>query len=86
MQDLLERSGIMSLDRMVEGARSILDDSGILLSGDTELVVHPSLGGDPWRAGELDTLLRHAGTRSLEADGIRMVSFAELFPPTSSGS
>jgi len=48
--------------------------------------VHPSLGGDPWRAGELDTLLRHAGTRSLEADGIRMVSFAELFPPTSSGS
>ncbi len=78
MQDLLERSGIMSLDRMVEGARSILDDSGILLSGDTELVVHPSLGGDAWRAEEFNILTGEDIAGLLEKRGIALVSFRDV--------
>ncbi|HON95338.1 MAG TPA: ChbG/HpnK family deacetylase [Deltaproteobacteria bacterium] len=82
MHEQIRGRRLFCCDRCLEGAHRLAEVG----PGDTELVVHPSLGGDPWRAGELDTLLRHAGTRSLEADGIRMVSFAELFPATSSGS
>jgi predicted glycoside hydrolase/deacetylase ChbG (UPF0249 family) len=74
MQDLLEAHGLVYCPSYLEGS-SRLEEVG---SADTELVVHPARGRDPWRTAELEALVASAGRERLRAAGIRMVSFHEL--------
>jgi len=74
MQDMLEGQGLVYCPCYLEGALR-LEEVGY---ADTELVVHPATGRDPWRTAELDTLVASAGRERLQAAGIRMVSFHEL--------
>jgi len=74
MEDLLRRKGIVYCSHFLEGAMRIHDVN----PGVTELVVHPSLGGDPWRSEEFKVLQSKAKAGSLGNSGIEMVSFREL--------
>lgn len=76
MDEQIRRRGLYSCGGYLEGAHR-LEETG---PGDTELVVHPSLGGEPWRSAELDILRERGGVRNLETRGIGMVSFHDLFP------
>lgn len=77
MKDMLAREGIFACDSMVEGAASFLDDP-CKAAGTTELVVHPSRGGDPWRAREYDVLLSDAFCDAIRRHNIHVVSFRDL--------
>jgi len=74
MRNALKEHAILTCDQMLEGAGRLFDAG----AGTTELVVHPGLGGDPWRAEELGTLL------GLGAQAIReryeLIAFADLQP------
>jgi predicted glycoside hydrolase/deacetylase ChbG (UPF0249 family) len=74
MEDMLTRKGIVFCSHFLEGAMRVND----VLPGVTELVVHPSLGGDPWRSEELETLQSKARALSLGHNGIKPVSFRDL--------
>jgi hypothetical protein len=74
MEDMLRRRGIVYCSHFLEGAMRVDDVN----PGATELVVHPSLGGDPWRAEELEILQSKAKTESLGHSGIKTVSFRDL--------
>jgi chitin disaccharide deacetylase len=74
MKDLLSSEGIFSCEDMVEG----VDRLSRVRRHPAELVAHPSLGGDAWRAGELETLLSGAFRKGIEEGGVRLKSFAEL--------
>lgn len=75
MHEQMRRRGIHACDRYLEGAHR-LDAVG---PGDTELVVHPSEGGEPWRSAELDALKTGGAVCRVESRGIRLVSFHDLF-------
>lgn len=74
MREEMRRRGVHACESYLEGAHR-LDDVG---PGDTELVVHPSQGGEPWRSAELDALKREGAVSRVEARGIRLVSFHDL--------
>lgn len=78
MEEALTRAGIFHCDRMAEGAGLIFGFMDEPPEGTTELVVHPSLGGDPWRARELDALERAARGRPLRGPGFVLTSFRDL--------
>jgi chitin disaccharide deacetylase len=74
MEDMLRRKGIVYCSHFLEGAMSVDDvDPGV-----TELVVHPSLGGDLWRSEELEILQSKAKADSFGHRGIKPVSFKDL--------
>ena len=74
MEDMLRRKGIVYCPHFLEGAMRVHD----AIPGVTELVVHPSLGGDPWRAEELDILQSKAKADNLGHSRIKPVSFRDL--------
>jgi len=74
MEDMLRRRGIVYCSHFLEGAMRVDDVN----PGATELVVHPSLGGDPWRSEELEILQSKAKADSLGHSGINPVSFRDL--------
>jgi len=74
MEDLLRGQGIVYCPHFLEGAMRVDDVS----PGVTELVVHPSLGGDPWRSEELEILQSKAKADGLGHSGIKPVSFRNL--------
>ncbi|HPI92576.1 MAG TPA: ChbG/HpnK family deacetylase [Deltaproteobacteria bacterium] len=74
MQGELRERGLYSCDCCLEGAHR-LEETG---PGDTELVVHPSRRGEPWRSAELDSLKGRDSDSRLAARGIRVVSFRDL--------
>ncbi len=74
MGEILAREGIFFCEAMVEGANRLPD----IRVCPAELVVHPSLGGDPWRAGELEALLSEGFSSECEGRGIRLVSYRDL--------
>jgi predicted glycoside hydrolase/deacetylase ChbG (UPF0249 family) len=74
MQDMLDGQGLVYCPCYLEGSSRL----GEVDRADTELVVHPAMGSDPWRSAELDALVASAGRERLRAAGIRMVSFHEL--------
>ncbi len=59
---------------MVEGAGR-LDE---IATFPAELVVHPSLGGDPWRTAELEILLSGSFRKVLGERGMQPVSYQDL--------
>ncbi|MRR14741.1 ChbG/HpnK family deacetylase, partial [archaeon] len=59
---------------MAEGAGRIDE----IASFPAELVVHPSLGGDPWRTAELEILLSDSFRTALEDRGMQPVSYQDL--------
>jgi len=74
MEEKLRRSGIYFSTHFREGAGKIVDvDSGV-----TELVVHPSMGGEPWRSEELKIIQMKGRRGNLERNGIEMVSFQDV--------
>jgi len=74
MEDILRRKGIVYCLHFLEGAMRVHD----AILGATELVVHPSLGGDPWRAEELEILESKAKADNLGHSRIKPVSFRDL--------
>jgi predicted glycoside hydrolase/deacetylase ChbG (UPF0249 family) len=72
MEAMLQESGILYCERMLEGTGCI-SEAG---PGTTEIVAHPGLGGDPWRDEELAVLLR-ADSRALLA-GLDLIGFKDL--------
>ncbi len=74
MEDILRRKGIVYCPHFLEGAMRVHD----AILGATELVVHPSLGGDPWRAEELEILQSKAKADNLGHSRIKPVSFRDL--------
>ncbi len=74
MEDMLRHKGIVYCSHFLEGAMRVDDVN----PGVTELVVHPSLGGDPWRSEELEILQSKATADSLGHSGIKPVSFRDL--------
>ncbi|HQG32250.1 MAG TPA: ChbG/HpnK family deacetylase [Deltaproteobacteria bacterium] len=74
MREALEREQIFFCKSMMEGARKIPDIS----SFPAELVVHPSSGGDPWREGELETLLSDAFHEAVHDRDVHLVSYKDL--------
>ncbi len=73
MEDMLRRKGIFTCSHFLEGAGKVNDAT----SGITELVVHPSLGGDPWRVQELENLQAQAGAGGLAGRGIELTCFKD---------
>jgi hypothetical protein len=74
MEDMLRHKGIVYCSHFLEGAMRVHDvDPGV-----TELVVHLSLGGEPWRSEELEVLQSKAKADSLGHSGIKTVSFRDL--------
>ena len=74
MEDMLRGKSIIYCSHFLEGAMRVDDVN----PGVTELVVHPSLGGDPWRSEELEILQSKAKADSLGHRGINPVSFRDL--------
>jgi hypothetical protein len=74
MEDMLKSKGIVYCSHFLEGAMRVDDVN----PGVTELVTHPSLGGDPWRSEELEILQSKAKADSLGHSGINPVSFRDL--------
>jgi predicted glycoside hydrolase/deacetylase ChbG (UPF0249 family) len=74
MEHTLREKGIYFCDRLLEGARKIEE----VHDGITELVVHPSYGGESWRSEELQILMSDGGVESLKSRGIRLASFSDL--------
>ena len=74
MKGLLDREGIFCCEEMVEGVERL----SRIGSFPAELVAHPSLGGDAWRAREMETLLSKEFLREITEKGIRIASFSEL--------
>jgi predicted glycoside hydrolase/deacetylase ChbG (UPF0249 family) len=74
MEDMLRCKGIVYCSHFLEGAMKVDDVN----EGFTELVVHPSLGGDPWRSEELEILQSKATADSLRHRGIKPGSFRDL--------
>jgi predicted glycoside hydrolase/deacetylase ChbG (UPF0249 family) len=74
MEDILRSKGIVYCTHFLEGAMKVYDvDTGV-----TELVVHPSLGGDTWRSEELEILQSKVKADSLGHRGIKPASFRDL--------
>lgn len=74
MQGKIRERRLFSCTDCLEGAQR-LKETG---PGDTELVVHPSRGGEPWRAAELEALSKTGGRNRLMTEGISLVSFHGL--------
>ena len=74
MESTLKERGIYFCDRLLEGASKIVEaDQGV-----TELVVHPSQGGETWRSEELKIIMSQAGVPSLKSRGIQLASFSDI--------
>ena len=74
MEEKLKRSGIYFSTHFLEGACKIADvDQGV-----TELVVHPSMGGELWRSEELKIIQKKGTPVNLERNGIELVSFHDV--------
>jgi predicted glycoside hydrolase/deacetylase ChbG (UPF0249 family) len=74
MEDTLKRENMLYCDEMIEGAQNIVK----IDSGRTELVVHPSSGGELWRVSELEFLLSQAFLRVLKSKDLRPASYQQL--------
>jgi YdjC-like protein len=74
MEDMLKSEGIVFCSHFLEGAMRVHD----VIPGVTELVVHPSLGGDPWRSEEFETLQLKAKAESLGLSSIKQITFRDL--------
>ncbi len=74
MEETLRSHGILHCREMIEGADKIRDLGSEL----TELVVHPSLGGEHWRSREYDFLASPDFSAALKDGGIELVSFSDL--------
>jgi predicted glycoside hydrolase/deacetylase ChbG (UPF0249 family) len=72
VQTMLQEKAILTCDCMLEGAGRLMEAS----SGITELVVHPAMGGDPWRDEELKVLLC-VGTPSI-SERFELISFQDF--------
>lgn len=46
--------------------------------GVTELMVHPSMGGDPWRQRDLEMLMDPLFMKTVIDEGIQLISFSEI--------
>jgi len=73
MDELLRLNGVFTTSQCLEGAEKVSQ----VAEGITELVVHPSLGGDSWRVQELDVLQAQTGIERLGCAGISLMSFRE---------
>jgi predicted glycoside hydrolase/deacetylase ChbG (UPF0249 family) len=82
MEETLRCRGVIFCQHLLEGARC-LDQVG---HGTTELVVHPSLGGETWRAMELETLREFGGDGGIVRRDLRLVSFRGLLREVMPGS
>jgi predicted glycoside hydrolase/deacetylase ChbG (UPF0249 family) len=47
-------------------------------AGVTELMVHPSMGGDEWRQKDFEMLINPLFMRTVRDEGIQLISFSEL--------
>lgn len=74
MREALEDRQVFFCKCMREGAGRISE----IASFPAELVVHPSLGGDPWRKGEMEILLSDAFQQVIEERGIHLVGYKDL--------
>lgn len=74
MRESLEREQVFFCTSMKEGAGKISEIS----SFPSELVVHPSLGGELWRVGEMDMLLSDSFREVIHEHNIRIVGFKDL--------
>lgn len=85
MEEVLGEKGMFFPDNYLEKARSL---KLVKREGTTELVVHPSLSGDRWRAEELDFLMSGDGVRILNPKETRLVSYREAldFRPAHQGN
>ncbi|HVN71705.1 MAG TPA: ChbG/HpnK family deacetylase [Desulfomonilia bacterium] len=74
MEVRLRQKGINFSSRLLEGARMI----DVIYHGTTELVVHPSLGGETWRSEEFEILRSRIDARELDHIGIKLISFKDF--------
>lgn len=74
MEDTLKNEGIFYCDEMIEGARNILK----INAGRTELVVHPSSGGELWRARELEFLTSQDFLQALKIKDLRPAAYQQM--------
>ncbi len=74
MESILLEEGIYFCRAMSEGAEKM---SGIEIFP-AELVVHPSIGGDPWRIRETEVLFSEQCRLICEEKSIRLVGYREL--------
>jgi predicted glycoside hydrolase/deacetylase ChbG (UPF0249 family) len=49
-----------------------------LPAGVSELMVHPSMGGDPWRQRDFEMLMDPLFMRAVQDEGIQLISFTEI--------
>jgi predicted glycoside hydrolase/deacetylase ChbG (UPF0249 family) len=49
-----------------------------LPAGVAELMVHPSMGGDPWRQRDLEMLMDTLFMKTVGDEGIQLISFSEI--------
>jgi predicted glycoside hydrolase/deacetylase ChbG (UPF0249 family) len=76
MEEILRKKGIVYPQQLIDPLFSFSLQG--LPSGVSELMVHPSTGGDQWRQKDLKMLLDPHFMTTLKEEGIRLISFSEL--------
>ena len=76
MEDALRQRGIAHPHLLIDPLRPF--SLRELPSGVTELMVHPSMGGDEWRQKDFEMLTDPHFMKTVEDEGIRLIGFSEL--------
>jgi predicted glycoside hydrolase/deacetylase ChbG (UPF0249 family) len=74
MEETLKRDNLLYCDEMIEGVQNMAE----MDSGRTELVVHPSRGGELWRVSELKFLTSETFRAVLKSKDLQPASYQEL--------
>ncbi len=73
MEDTLRLNRIFFCTNYLEGADKVCDAG----KGTTEIVVHPSQGGELWRTKEMESLMTETGAVRTEGSGMKLISYKD---------
>jgi predicted glycoside hydrolase/deacetylase ChbG (UPF0249 family) len=76
MEDALREKGISPPDLLIDPLFPFYLHE--LPVGVAELMVHPSMGGDPWRQRDLEMLMDPLFMKTVRDEGIQIISFSEI--------
>jgi predicted glycoside hydrolase/deacetylase ChbG (UPF0249 family) len=76
MEETLREKGISHPDLLIDPLFPFSLHE--LPAGVAELMVHPSMGGDPWRQRDLEMLMDPLFMKTARDEGIQLISFSEI--------
>jgi predicted glycoside hydrolase/deacetylase ChbG (UPF0249 family) len=76
MEDILQKKGIVYPHHLIDPLFPFSLKE--LRAGVSELMVHPSSGGDTWRQKDSEMLMNPCFLKTIHEEGIELISFSEL--------